>query len=223
MKNAYDIVVVGSGIAGLSFALKAAAAGRSVAILTKKTSADSNTNFAQGGLAAVMAAEDNFDNHVRDTLVAGDGLCDEAAVRAIVSDAPARVRELVEIGLEFSREPNGQFELGREGGHSHRRILHVKDMTGKAIEEALLRAVAKSGRIDVYDHLFAIDVVTSAKVAGAVTLARTGPSGSWRRRWTATRGRWPSNRTTWTPSTTRACCSRHLGGCRRRWQASSGR
>jgi L-aspartate oxidase len=168
MKNAYDIVVVGSGIAGLSFALKAAAAGRSVAILTKKTSADSNTNFAQGGLAAVMAAEDNFDNHVRDTLVAGDGLCNEAAVRAIVSDAPARVRELVEIGLEFSREPNGQFELGREGGHSHRRILHVKDMTGKAIEEALLRAVAKSGRIDLFEHLFAIDVVTSAKVAGAV-------------------------------------------------------
>ena len=167
MKNAYDIVVVGSGIAGLSFALKAAAAGRSVAILTKKTSADSNTNFAQGGLAAVMAAEDNFDNHVRDTLVAGDGLCDEAAVRAIVSDAPARVRELVEIGLEFSRDPSGQFELGREGGHSHRRILHVKDMTGKAIEEALLRAVAKSGRIDLFEHLFAVDIVTSAKVAGA--------------------------------------------------------
>lgn len=168
MKNAYDIVVVGSGIAGLSFALKAAAAGRSVAILTKKTSADSNTNFAQGGLAAVMAAEDNFDNHVRDTLVAGDGLCNEAAVRAIVSDAPARVRELVEIGLEFSREPNGQFELGREGGHSHRRILHVKDMTGKAIEEALLRAVAGNKRIDLFEHLFAVDIVTSAKVAGAV-------------------------------------------------------
>ncbi len=164
MKTAYDIVVIGSGIAGLSFALKAAAAGRSVAILTKKNRADSNTNFAQGGLAAVMAAEDNFDNHVHDTLVAGDGLCDEQAVREIVRDGPARVRELVAIGLDFSRDTHGQFDLGREGGHSHRRILHVKDMTGKAIEEALLRAVAESERIDLFEHLFAIDVVTAAKV-----------------------------------------------------------
>jgi L-aspartate oxidase len=164
MNTAYDIVVVGSGIAGLSFALKAAAAGRRVAILTKKNRADSNTNFAQGGLAAVMAAEDNFDNHVHDTLVAGDGLCNEQAVREIVRDGPERVRELVGIGLEFSRGEGGQFDLGREGGHSHRRILHVKDMTGKAIEEALLRSVAESGRIDLFEHLFAIDVITAAKV-----------------------------------------------------------
>ncbi len=164
MRNSYDIVVVGSGIAGLSFALKAAAAGRSVAILTKKNRADSNTNFAQGGLAAVMAAEDNFENHVHDTLVAGDGLCVEEVVREIVRDGPSRVRELVEIGLDFSRDPDGHFDLGREGGHSHRRILHVKDMTGKAIEEALLRAVAASERIDLFEHLFAIDVVTAAKV-----------------------------------------------------------
>ena len=164
MVDTYDIVVVGSGIAGLSFALKAAAAGRRVAILTKKNRADSNTNFAQGGLAAVMAAEDNFDNHVHDTLVAGDGLCDEHAVREIVRDGPERVRELVGIGLEFSRDAGGQFDLGREGGHSHRRILHVKDMTGKAIEEALLRAVAESERIDLFEHLFAIDVITAAKV-----------------------------------------------------------
>ena len=94
MKNAYDIVVVGSGIAGLSFALKAAAAGRSVAILTKKNRADSNTNFAQGGLAAVMAAEDNFENHVHDTLVAGDGLCNEQAVREIVRDGLYACRRL---------------------------------------------------------------------------------------------------------------------------------
>ena len=170
MKNAYDIVVVGSGIAGLSFALKAAAAGRSVAILTKKNRADSNTNFAQGGLAAVMAAEDNFENHVHDTLVAGDGLCNEQAVREIVRDGPARVRELVGIGLEFSRDADGQFELGREGGHSHRRILHVKDMTGKAIEEALLRAVAENSRIDLFEHLFAIDVITAVKVDPATAV-----------------------------------------------------
>ena len=123
---------------------------------TKSTRAHSTTTSSQGGLAPVMPAEDNFDNHVRDTLVAGDGLCNEAAVHAIVSDAPARVRELVAIALEFSRDASGQFELGREGGHSHRRILHVKDMTGKAIEEALLRAVAESKHIDLFEHLFAI-------------------------------------------------------------------
>ena len=117
-----------------------------------------------------MAAEDNFDNHVRDTLVAGDGLCDEAAVREIVRDGPERVRELVGIGLEFSRDAGGQFDLGREGGHSHRRILHVKDMTGKAIEEALLRAVAENPRIDIFEHLFAVDVVTAAKVDPATSV-----------------------------------------------------
>jgi len=164
MKTNYDIIVVGSGIAGLSFALKAAQCGWSVGILTKKKSADANTNYAQGGLAAVMAAEDNFENHVHDTLVAGDGLCNEAVVREIVRDGPARVRELVELGLEFSRNAAGQFDLGREGGHSHRRILHVKDMTGKAIEEALLHAVALDARIALFEHLFAIDVVTTAKV-----------------------------------------------------------
>ena len=164
MKTSYDILVVGSGIAGLSFALKAAQRGWSVGILTKKKSADANTNYAQGGLAAVMAEEDNFENHVRDTLVAGDGLCNEEVVREIVRDGPERVRELVDIGLEFSRNESGRFDLGREGGHSHRRILHVKDMTGKAIEEALLHAVARDTRIALFEHLFAIDIITAAKV-----------------------------------------------------------
>lgn len=167
MKTSFDIVVVGSGIAGLSFALKAAARGWTVGILTKKNRADSNTNWAQGGLAAVMSGEDDFENHVRDTLVAGDGLCNEAAVREIVRDGPARVRELVAIGLEFSRDAAGEFDLGREGGHSHRRILHVKDMTGKAIEEALLRAVAREPKIALSEHLCAIDIITAAKVEKA--------------------------------------------------------
>lgn len=159
--------MVGSGIAGLSFALKVAQKGHSVAILTKKNKADSNTNWAQGGIAVVTAQTDDFDKHVRDTLVAGDGLCDEAVVREIVRDGPQRVRELVEWGVRFSRDEAGEYDLGREGGHGERRILHVKDTTGKAIEEALLKAVAREKRVDLFEHVFAIDIVTTAKVRSA--------------------------------------------------------
>ena len=166
MNRNFDVLVVGSGIAGLSFALKVAARGHRVAILTKKTSAESSTNRAQGGIAVVMSNTDDFESHVRDTLTAGDGLCDEQVVREIVQDGPARVQELVEIGLKFSRDKEGNYDLGREGGHSRRRILHVKDMTGKAIEEALLRALAREPRIALYEHCFAIDVITSAKLRG---------------------------------------------------------
>jgi L-aspartate oxidase len=173
MTHNFDVLVVGSGIAGLSFALKTARAGLSVAILTKKNKAESNTNHAQGGIAVVTAQTDNFDAHVRDTLVAGDGLCNEKVVREIVRDGPERIRELIGLGLEFSRDKNGDFELGREGGHSARRILHVKDMTGAAIEEALLRAIAGEKRITLFEHFFAIDVVTTRKlrVAGPNRIA----------------------------------------------------
>jgi L-aspartate oxidase len=150
----------------LSFALKVARRGHRVAILTKKTSAESNTNRAQGGIAVVMSSTDDFESHVRDTLVAGDGLCDERVVREIVRDGPARVQELVELGLRFSRDKQGNYDLGREGGHTRRRILHVKDMTGKAIEEALLHAVARQSGITLFEHCFAIDVITIAKLAG---------------------------------------------------------
>jgi len=160
----FDALVVGSGIAGLSFALKVAQRGHSVAILTKKNKADSNTNFAQGGVAVVTAQTDDFDKHVHDTLVAGDGLCDARVVREIVRDGPARVQELVALGLKFSRDASGAYELGREGGHTERRILHVKDMTGKAIEEALLKALSRQPRIALFEHFFAIDVVTEARL-----------------------------------------------------------
>jgi L-aspartate oxidase len=160
----FDVLVVGSGIAGLSFALKVAQRGHSVAILTKKNKADSNTNFAQGGVAVVTAQTDDFDKHVRDTLVAGDGLCDERVVREIVRDGPARVQELVKLGLKFSRDAKGGYDLGREGGHTERRILHVKDMTGKAIEEALLKALTREPRIALFEHFFAVDVVTENKL-----------------------------------------------------------
>ncbi len=160
MSRESDIVVVGSGIAGLSFALKVAEAGRSVVILTKKDRAESNTNYAQGGIAAVMSTTDDFEMHVNDTLKAGVGLCDEAVVREIVRDGPSCVQELVQRGVEFTRLEDGRQSLGKEGGHSKRRILHVKDMTGKAIEEALLRAVGAHPNIEVHEHYFAIDFIT---------------------------------------------------------------
>jgi L-aspartate oxidase len=160
------VLVIGSGIAGLSFALKVAREGRSVAILTKKNKADSNTNWAQGGIAVVTAETDDFAKHVQDTLIAGDGLCDRKVVKQIVADGPARVRELVKLGLEFSRDEAGEYDLGREGGHSERRILHVKDMTGKAIEAALIKAITREPRISLFEHFFAIDVVTTARLAG---------------------------------------------------------
>ena len=163
----FDVLVVGSGIAGLSFALKAANNGHKVAILTKKDRAESNTNYAQGGIAAVTSRTDDFSSHVRDTLECGDGLCDESVVRAIVQDAPPRIQELAEMGVKFTTDAQGGYELGREGGHSQRRILHVKDVTGRAIEEALLHATATSPNITVLEHFFAIDLVTRAKLRRA--------------------------------------------------------
>ncbi len=155
---------MGSGIAGLSFALKVAAQGRKVAILTKKDRAESNTNYAQGGIAAVTSRTDDFDSHVRDTLECGDGLCREEVVRAIVEDAPPRVHELAELGVAFTTQAGGGYALGREGGHSARRILHVKDVTGHAIEEALLHATATSPNITTLEHFFAIDLITRSRL-----------------------------------------------------------
>ena len=126
----YDFVVIGSGIAGLSFALKAAKRG-SVAVITKRKGPDTNTAWAQGGIACVTSDEDSFELHVRDTLEAGAGLCDEEVVRTIVTEAPSRIHDLVELGMQFDeREVSGhrEFDLGREGGHSKRRVLHVRDV-----------------------------------------------------------------------------------------------
>jgi len=160
----YDVIVVGSGIAGLSFALKVAETGCRVAIITKKNSAESNTNYAQGGIAAVTSQTDDIEMHVADTVDAGDGLCEEQAVREILRDGPACIDELIARGVEFSQLEDGRVSLGREGGHSKRRILHVKDVTGKAIEKALLHAVETSERIDTLEHHFAVELITSAKL-----------------------------------------------------------
>src|ERR1700761_5013985 len=128
--NRYDYIVLGSGIAGLSFALRVAEHGN-VAVITKKNRAESNTNYAQGGIAVVTSTEDTFDLHVRDTLEAGAGLCHEDVVRGIVEEGPARVKELIDLGMSFSERENGtrhELDLGKEGGHSKRRILHAKDV-----------------------------------------------------------------------------------------------
>ncbi|MGD0812392.1 MAG: L-aspartate oxidase [Verrucomicrobiota bacterium] len=164
----FDFLVLGSGIAGLSFALKVAPLGR-VAIVTKKTSAESNTNYAQGGIAAVMSKEDAVEIHVRDTLTAGAGLCHEDVVRAIVKEGPACVAELIEVGMKFSeRVVNGvrELDLGREGGHTKRRILHHQDVTGREIERALLNAIAAQPNIEIFENHFAIDLITSRKIQG---------------------------------------------------------
>ncbi len=160
MSHIYDVIIVGSGIAGLSFAIKAAEAGQRVAIITKKNSAESNTNYAQGGIAAVTSQTDDVEMHVADTLDAGDGLCDEAVVREILQDGPASIDELVKRGVEFTQLDDGRVSLGKEGGHSKRRILHVQDVTGKAIEQALLHAIAKSPLIDTLEHHFAVELLT---------------------------------------------------------------
>ncbi len=165
----FDFLILGSGIAGLSFALKVAPRGR-VAIVTKKSRAESNTNYAQGGIAAVTSKEDSVEAHVRDTLEAGAGLCNESVVRTIVEEGPARIAELIELGMRFSEreipESGGakELDLGREGGHSKRRILHAKDVTGREIERALLAAVAAQPNIEVFENHFAIDLITSQKL-----------------------------------------------------------
>ncbi|MGA3283285.1 MAG: L-aspartate oxidase [Verrucomicrobiota bacterium] len=166
----FDFLVLGSGIAGLSFALKVAPHGR-VAIVTKKDRAESNTNYAQGGIAAVTSKEDSFELHMRDTLTAGAGLCKENVVRTIVEEGPARIAELIELGMKFSErdapaEDGGrELDLGREGGHSKRRILHAKDVTGREIERALLNAASRQPNIEIFENHIAIDLITSQKVA----------------------------------------------------------
>src|SRR3954468_7171236 len=166
----YDFVVIGSGIAGLSFAWKAARHG-SVAVVTKRKGGDSNTAWAQGGIACVTSGEDSFELHVRDTLTAGAGLCDEAVVRTIITEGPARIGELVELGLHFDeREISGhrEFDLGREGGHSKRRVLHVQDVTGKEIENVLLRELTRHPQVELLENHMAVDLITSGKLGFAV-------------------------------------------------------
>jgi L-aspartate oxidase len=162
MKVASDYLVIGSGIAGLSFALQAAAHGK-VAIVTKREITESATNYAQGGIASVYSKEDTFDAHVKDTLIAGAGICHEDVVRMVVEEGPQVISNLIEWGVKFSSS-NGVYDLTREGGHSQRRILHAADITGREIERALVEAARAHHNIDIYEHHIAIDLITESKV-----------------------------------------------------------
>lgn len=159
MRLRTDFLVIGSGIAGLSFALKAAVHGK-VTVVTKSNLEETNTRYAQGGIAAVMYEPDTFDKHVKDTIIAGDGFCDEEVVRMVVSEAPARIAELVEAGAEFDRKPDGTFDLGREGAHSEYRILHHKDNTGAMIQNTLMRNARNNPNITLLENHFAIEIIT---------------------------------------------------------------
>ncbi len=155
-----DFLVVGSGIAGLSYALKCAALG-SVVVVTKKKDVDTATNLAQGGIAAVMEEKDTLTSHIGDTLESGAGLCDEAVVEMVVGAGPRRVSELVEIGVKFVKDSGNSsgYSLGREGGHSHRRVAHANDLTGREIERALLGKVRKNSNIELLEEHVVVDLL----------------------------------------------------------------
>ena len=158
-----DFLVIGSGIAGLSFAIKASEYG-TVNIVTKKRDYDSSTNYAQGGIATVISGTDCFENHIEDTLKSGAGLCDKGAVEILVDNGPERIRELIEWGAKFSTrvddKGNEILDLGREGGHSHNRIVHAKDLTGAEIERALLNKISGLKNITIFEDHTAVDLLT---------------------------------------------------------------
>lgn len=162
-----DFLILGSGIAGLSLAIKAASLGE-VTVVTKKERSESNTNYAQGGIAAVQDPLDRFEYHINDTLACGAGLCDREVVRFVVEEGPERIGDLVRWGVNFtsSHEPGKVYDLGREGGHSHRRVLHAKDLTGREIERALNDQVERLPRIKVYENHIGIDLIMKSTVTG---------------------------------------------------------
>ena len=167
----FDHLVIGSGLAGLSSALHLAESGRSVAVLTKREIYECNSRLAQGGVACVIDELDSFDEHVKDTLVAGAGLCDVGAVRAIVEAGPARIRELIELGAKFTtrgdlgfKEDAQEYDLGREGGHHKRRVLHAGDITGAELERVMIEAVRSRPNIKVFEFHVAIDLIVTSRL-----------------------------------------------------------
>lgn len=174
MIKEYDYLVIGSGIAGMSFALKVAHTGR-VALVCKTKLEEANTALAQGGVASVTNLEvDNFDKHIEDTMIAGDWLSDPLAVKKVVTEAPSQINELIKWGVDFDKNENGEFDLHREGGHSEFRILHHKDNTGFEIQESLIKAVKKCPNIDIYEDHFAIEIITQHHLGKIVTRRTPG-------------------------------------------------
>src|ERR1700759_2503311 len=167
-----DFLVVGSGIAGLSYALKVAAQfpEKKILVITKSQADETNTKYAQGGIAGVTDLEhDSYEKHIQDTLIAGDGLCNPKTVEIVVKEGPERINEIIEWGTRFDKDPDGDFKLGREGGHSAFRILHHKDVTGKEIERALLEIVSKQKNIIINKHWFVLDLITQHHLGFLVT------------------------------------------------------
>jgi len=167
-----DFLVIGSGIAGLTYALKVAQEfpDKKVVVMTKATADETNTKYAQGGIAVVNDLEnDSFEKHIEDTLIAGDGLCNEKVVEIVVKEGPDRVNEIIEWGAQFDKEKDGDYKLGKEGGHSEYRILHHKDVTGKEMERALIDAVAAQKNIEFIKHCFVIDIITQHHLGYLIT------------------------------------------------------
>src|SRR5262245_28055434 len=160
-----DFLVLGSGIAGLSLALRVAEHGQ-VLVVTKRTADDAATSFAQGGVAAVLSPVDSFDKHVEDTRVAGAGLCHDKVVQLCVREGPEAIAWLRQIGTEFSRSEDGELDLGREGGHSERRVVHAGDITGREIERALLNAVRSHPNVRMLEWHMGVDLITMGKFGG---------------------------------------------------------
>ena len=163
MKITSDFLIIGSGIAGLSFALRVADQG-TVSIVTKREIYETSTNYAQGGIATVFSEDDSFEAHAEDTMVAGAYLSHRDIVDLVVEGGPKAIQDLINFGTAFTKNSDGEYDLTREGGHSHRRILHASDITGREIERALAAAVAKHPNITVYEFHCAIDLITEAKV-----------------------------------------------------------
>ena len=159
-----DFLVIGSGLAGLTYALNVASHG-TVSLLTKKNRTDANSTWAQGGIAGVLSEDDSFELHAQDTLIAGAGLCNEAAVEILVTEGPERIRDLIKLGASFnteSREDGSKvLSLGREGGHSRNRIVHTADYTGWECEKTLLETVRATPQITVLEHYFVTDLVVN--------------------------------------------------------------
>ncbi len=167
-----DFLVIGSGVAGLTYALKMAGyfPDRTIIIITKTQADETNTKYAQGGIAGVMdEAKDSFEKHIEDTLIAGDGLCNEQVVEIVVKEGPERIQEIIDYGTEFDKNESGDYALGREGGHSEFRILHHKDITGKEIERAMLAKLAACKNIRLINHCFVLDLITQHHLGYLVT------------------------------------------------------
>src|SRR5450432_3907446 len=167
-----DFLVVGSGIAGLTYALKVAKAcpDQQVLVITKTIADETNTKYAQGGIAGVTDFEnDSFEKHIEDTIIAGDGLCDPKIVEIVVKEGVERIQEIISWGAHFDKDNQGEYALGKEGGHSEFRILHHKDVTGREMERTLLAAISSQPNIDLISHCFVVDIITQHHMGFLIT------------------------------------------------------